>query len=216
MCYPQSGVRGSNVYIFVRKSHSIRVFLLFNDNGTLLLEMEEALCSKVFYNINQEVDSVPKIEMKQQVMSEIAQQFEESKSAVVVDYRGLNVAEVTALRQELRENNVDDKGKKNTITKRAVADVDISGVPDVEHGPTAIAFGKDDVVAPAKILNTFAKDHTALELKGGVIEGEVATIEQIKELSTLPDYDGLVSMLLSVLRAPIRNLAYATKAIADE
>lgn len=178
--------------------------------------MEEALCSKVFYNINQEVDSLPKIEMKQQVISEIAQQFEESKSAVLVDYRGLNVAEVTALRQELRENNVDYKVYKNTMTKRAVADGDLSSLSDVLQGPTAIAFGKDDVVAPAKILNNFAKDHTALELKGGVIEGEVATIEQIKELSTLPDYDGLVSMLLSVLQAPIRNLAYATKAIADE
>src|SRR5699024_12312358 len=103
MCYPQSGVRGSNVYIFVRKSHSIRVFLLFNDNGTLLLEMVEALCSKVFYNINQEVDSLQKIEMKQQVISEIAQQFEESKMIVLVDYVVLNVAEVTALRHYLCE-----------------------------------------------------------------------------------------------------------------
>src|SRR5699024_3569580 len=155
-----------------------------------------ALCSKVFYNINQEVDSLPKIEMKQQVISEIAQQFEESKSAVLVDYRGLNVAEVTALRQELRGNNVDYKVYKNTMTKRAAADGDISSLSDVLQGPSAIAFGKDDVVAPGKNLNNFAKDHTALELKGGVIEGEVATIEQIKELSTLPDYDGLVSMLL--------------------
>src|SRR5699024_802063 len=116
MCYPQSGVRSSDVYIFLRKSHSISGFLLFNDNGTVLLEMEEALCSKVFYNINQEVDSLPKIEMKQQVISEIAQQFEESKSAVLVDYRGLNVAEVTALRQELRENNVDYKVRSEEHT----------------------------------------------------------------------------------------------------
>src|SRR5699024_9420581 len=133
-----------------------------------------------------------------------------SKSAVLVDYRGLNVAEVTALRQELRENNVDYKVYKNTMTKRAVADGDLSSLSDVLQGPTAIAFGKDDVVAPAKILNNFAKDHTALELKGGVIEGEVATIEQIKELSRVPNYVGLVSILLSVLQDPDRTIAYAT------
>lgn len=159
---------------------------------------------------------MPKIEEKQQVVSEIAQQFEDSKSAVLVDYRGLNVAEVTELRQELRENNVDYKVYKNTMTKRAIADGDLSGLSDILEGPTAIAFGKEDVVAPAKILNNFAKDHAALEFKGGVIEGEVATVDQIKELSTLPDYDGLVSMLLSVLQSPIRNLAYVTKAVAEE
>src|SRR5699024_683175 len=159
---------------------------------------------------------MPKIEEKQQVVSEVAQQFEDGKSAVLVDYRGLNVAEVTELRQELRENNVDYKVYKNTMTKRAIADGDLSGLSDILEGPTAIAFGKEDVVAPAKILNNFAKDHTALEFKGGVIEGEVATVDQIKELSTLPDYDGLVSMLLSVLQSPIRNLAYVTKAVAEE
>src|SRR5699024_11476487 len=118
------------------------------------------------------------------------------------------------LRQELRENNVDYKVYKNTMTKRAVADGDLSSLSDVLQGPTAIAFGKDDVVAPAKILNNFAKDHTALELKGVVIEGEVATIEQIKEMSTLPYYEGLVSMLLIVLEAMICYLVYDTIAIA--
>src|SRR5699024_12450976 len=107
----------------------------------------------------------------------------ESKSAVLVDYRGLNVAEVTALRQELRENNVDYKVYKNTMTKRAVADGDLRSLSDVIQGTTAIAFGNDDEVAPAKILNNFAKDHTALELKGGVIESQVDNIEQIKEMS---------------------------------
>src|SRR5699024_4258027 len=80
----------------------------------------------------------------------------------------------------------------------------------------AIAFGHDDVIAPARILYDFAKDHEALEIKGGVIQGEVAPVDQLKELSTLPDHDGLISMLLSVLQAPIRNLAYATQAVTDE
>ncbi|MEI3613916.1 50S ribosomal protein L10 [Pseudogracilibacillus sp. SO30301A] len=156
------------------------------------------------------------IEAKKQVVSEITEKFNTSQSSVLVDYRGLNVAEITALRKELRDNNVEYKVYKNTLARRAVADADLSELQETLTGPTAIAFGKDDVVAPAKILHNFSKEHDALEIKGGVIEGKVATLDEIKELSTLPDYNGLVSMLLSVLQAPIRNLAYATKAIADQ
>jgi|SRR5690625_3476362 len=156
------------------------------------------------------------IDAKKQIVSEISEKFNESESSVLVDYRGLNVAEITALRKELRDNNVDYKVYKNTLARRAIADSDLSDLTDSLVGPTAIAFGKEDVIAPAKILHEFSKKHEALEIKGGVIEGKVATLDQIKELSTLPDYDGLISMLLSVLQAPIRNLAYATKAIADQ
>lgn len=156
------------------------------------------------------------IESKQQVVSEITEQFKASQSTVLVDYRGLDVAEITALRKELRDNNIDYKVYKNTLARRAVEDVGLSELSETLVGPTAIAFSKDDVVAPAKILYEFSKKHDALEIKGGVIEGEVATLEQIEELSTLPDYNGLVSMLLSVLQAPIRNLAYVTKAVSEQ
>src|SRR5690625_4000614 len=157
-----------------------------------------------------------KIEAKQQVVNEISEKFNQSESAVLVDYRGLTVAEVTALRKELRDNNVDYKVYKNTLARRAIEGSELEGLNENLVGPTAIAFGADDVIAPAKILHNFAKDHEALEVKGGVIQGKVATLDEIKELSTLPDYDGLVAMLLSVLQAPIRNLAYATKAVADQ
>ncbi|MBO1005170.1 50S ribosomal protein L10 [Pseudogracilibacillus auburnensis] len=156
------------------------------------------------------------IEAKKQVVQEIAEKFNESQSSVLVDYRGLNVAEITALRKELRDNNIDYKVYKNTLTRRAVEEANLTELTDSLVGPTAVAFGKEDVVAPAKILHEFSKKHEALEIKGGVIEGKVATLDEIKELSTLPDYNGLVSMLLSVLQAPIRNLAYATKAIAEQ
>lgn len=159
---------------------------------------------------------MPNIETKQQVVSEISEKFNQSESAVLVDYRGLSVAEVTALRKELRDNNIDYKVYKNTLARRAIEGSELEGLSEKLVGPTAIAFGTEDVVAPARILNNFAKKHEALELKAGVIQGKVATLDEIKELSTLPDYDGLVSMLLSVLQAPIRNLAYATKAIADQ
>ncbi|WP_163528013.1 50S ribosomal protein L10 [Halobacillus ihumii] len=156
------------------------------------------------------------IEQKQQVVAEIADKFRNSKSAVLVDYRGLDVAEVTELRSQLREAGVDFKVHKNTMTRRAVQEAELTELEEVLVGPTALAFSEDDAVSPAKILNNFAKDHDKLELKGGVIEGQVATLDQIKELATIPNYEGLVSMFLSVLQAPIRNFAYATKAIADQ
>ena len=156
------------------------------------------------------------IEQKKQVVSEIAEKFRSSQSTILVDYRGLDVSEVTALRAQLREAGVEFKVYKNTMTRRAVEEVELSELSDILVGPTAIAFSTDDVVAPAKVLNKFAKEHEALEIKGGVVEGSVATLDQINELGNLPNYEGMLSMLLSVLQAPVRNFAYATKAIAEQ
>ncbi|MGP4109053.1 50S ribosomal protein L10 [Virgibacillus sp. L01] len=156
------------------------------------------------------------IEQKQQLVQEIASKFRDSQSTLLVDYRGLDVAEVTELRKQLREADVEFKVYKNSMARRAADAVELGELSDTLVGPTAIAFSNEDVVAPAKILNNFAKDHNELEIKGGVIEGQVASLEQIKELADLPNYEGMVSMLLSVLQAPIRNLAYATQAIADQ
>lgn len=157
-----------------------------------------------------------KLEQKKQVVTEITEKIRGSQSAVLVDYRGLDVAQITELRKNLRDEGVDYKVYKNTMTRRAVAEAEIEGLDDIIAGPTAIAFGVDDVVAPARILNNFAKENDALEIKGGIIEGEVATLEEIKELATLPSHEGLLSMLLSVLQAPMRNMAYVTKAIAEQ
>lgn len=156
------------------------------------------------------------IELKKQIVAEIADKFRASKSTVVVDYRGLNVAEITELRKRLREAGVEFKVYKNTLTRRALAEVGLEGLNDVFTGPNAIAFSNEDVVAPAKILSEFAKEHEALEIKAGVIEGNIATIEEIKALAKLPSREGLLSMLLSVLQAPIRNFALVTKAVADK
>jgi len=156
------------------------------------------------------------IEQKKQVVDEIAEKLQASNSIVVVDYRGLNVAEVTELRKQLREPGIEFKVYKNTLTRRAVEKLELTDLNDALVGPNAIAFGGEDVVAPAKILNNFAKEHEALEIKAGVIEGNVASVEEIKALAELPSREGLLSMLLSVLQAPIRNLALATKAVADQ
>ena len=156
------------------------------------------------------------IEQKKQVVDEIAEKLQASNSIVVVDYRGLNVAEVTELRKQLREAGIEFKVYKNTLTRRAVEKLELTDLIDSLVGPNAIAFGGEDVVAPAKILNNFAKEHEALEIKAGVIEGNVASVEEIKALAELPSREGLLSMLLSVLQAPVRNLALATKAVADQ
>ncbi|WP_181351062.1 50S ribosomal protein L10 [Thalassobacillus sp. CUG 92003] len=156
------------------------------------------------------------IEQKKQVVSEIADKFRNSKSAILVDYRGLDVGEDSELRRQLREAGVDYKVYKNTMTRRAVEDVELSELQENLVGPTALAFSADDAVAPARVLKSFSKDHKELEIKGGVIEGKIATLEQIQEIADLPDYEGLVSMLLSVLQAPVRNLAYATQQVADQ
>ena len=138
------------------------------------------------------------------------------KSTIVVDYRGLIVAEVTELRKQLREAGIEFKVYKNTLTRLAAESAEVAELNSVLTGPNAIAFSNEDVVAPAKILNDFAKKHEALEIKAGVIEGNVATVEEVKALAELPSREGLLSMLLSVLQAPIRNLALATKAVADQ
>src|SRR5699024_1081974 len=111
---------------------------------------------------------------------------------------------------------VDYKVYKNTMSRRAIQKAELDELADSLVGPTAIAFSNEDVVAPAKILNGFAKEHENLEIKGGVIEGSIASLDQIKELAELPNYEGMVSMLLSVLQAPVRNFAYAAKAVAEK
>ncbi|PIC64960.1 50S ribosomal protein L10 [Sporosarcina sp. P13] len=156
------------------------------------------------------------LEAKQAVVTEIADKLKGAASVVVVDYRGLTVAQVTELRKQLREAGVEFKVYKNSMTRRAAESAGLEALNENLTGPNAIAFSTEDVVAPAKILNDFAKKNEKLEIKAGVIEGNVASAEDVKALATLPSRDGLLSMLLSVLQAPVRNFALATKAVAEK
>ena len=156
------------------------------------------------------------IAKKESLVQAAAEKFELAASVVIVDYRGLTVEEVTNLRKQLREAGVEMKVIKNSILSRAAKKVGLDGLDEVFTGPTAVAFSNDDVVAPAKIIDEFAKDAKALEIKGGVIEGKVSSVEQITALAKLPNREGLLSMLLSVLQAPVRNVAYAVKAVAEK
>jgi len=156
------------------------------------------------------------IQEKQLAVDEISAKLRESSATVVADYRGLNVAQVTELRKQLREAGIEFQVLKNSLVRRATASAELSELDQVLTGPTAIAFSKNDAVAPAKILNDFAKKNDQLEIKGGVVEGRVVDTAQIKALAELPSREGLLSMLLSVLQAPMRNFALAVKAVAEK
>lgn len=155
-------------------------------------------------------------EQKQQVVQEIATKLRDSKSTVLVDYRGLDVGQVTELRKQLREAGIDFKVYKNTLARLATQETELTELDAHLVGPTAIAFSAEDAIAPAKILHEFAKKNEDLEIKAGIVEGKVVDLEEIKALADLPSREGLLSMLLSVLQAPIRNFALATKAVADQ
>ncbi|MGO4938248.1 50S ribosomal protein L10 [Fundicoccus sp. Sow4_H7] len=156
------------------------------------------------------------IAKKQDEVTQIAEEIRTAATVVVVDYLGLTVSEVTDLRKQLRDNNAQMKVVKNTILRRAAAEAEAEGLLESFVGPTAIVFSTEDAVAPAKIVSKFAEKADELTIKGGMIEGKVATVDQVNELAKLPDRDGLLSMLLSVLQAPVRNVAYAVKAVAEK
>ncbi|WP_434121562.1 50S ribosomal protein L10 [Salinicoccus roseus] len=156
------------------------------------------------------------IEAKKQHVDAISDQLKNSVSTVLVDYRGLSVSEMTELRKQLREAGVEFKVYKNTMTRRAAEKAELAEINEFLTGPNALAFSNEDVIAPAKIINNFAKEHEALEIKAGIIEGTFTPAEDVKAIAALPGKDGLVSMLLSVLQAPVRNFAYAVKAVGEE
>ena len=156
------------------------------------------------------------IAKKEEIVNDITKKFQDAEAVVVMDYRGLTVDEVTELRKQLRDAGVEMRVLKNTMLRRAAEAAGLNDLVDVFKGPTAVAFSNEEVVAPAKIIAEFAKDAEALEIKGGVLEGKVASVEQINKIATLPSRDGLLSMLLSVLQAPVRNTALAIKAVAEK
>jgi len=156
------------------------------------------------------------LEAKKKKVEEIRERLEKSKSTIITEYKGLSVPEMNELRKKLRESGVHYSVLKNTLARRAADQANLSVLNEHLVGPTAIAFSEEDVVAPAKILHNFAKEHEALKIKGGIIEGDVVSLDEIKAIANLPSREGLISMLLSVLQAPIRNFALAVKAVAEK
>ena len=159
--------------------------------------------------------SVEAINAKQVVVDEITSKLENAKSAVVVEYRGLTVAEVTELRRNLRKEDVEMKVYKNTLVYRAAESLGYGDIKSELEGPNAVVFGHSDAVAPARVLADYAKKHKALVLKGAIVEGKVLNSDQVLELSKLPNREGMYSMLLGCLQAPMSKFARTLKAVAE-
>lgn len=140
-------------------------------------------------------------------VKELVDKLERGQGVVLTDYRGLNVKSMTELRTKLREVGVEYKVVKNTLALRAAQELDIQGLDDLLVGPTAIAFGYEDPVAPAKVLSEFAKSNDALELKGGVLEGRVIDVNEVKALADLPSREELLAQVLRGMQSPIAGLA---------
>ncbi len=145
------------------------------------------------------------IDQKAKVVEEIKEKIQNAQSVVFFEYRGLTVSETDRLRKILRDSNSEYKVYKNTLTKRALDQLNIN-LDEHMSGPKAIAFGTDSV-APIKALNDFAKDHQALEMKVGLVDGEIADIKMLKELASIPSREGLLSMFASGLLQHIKDFA---------
>ena len=157
-----------------------------------------------------------KVELKQPIVQAIAEDVKDAASVVLVDYRGLTVAQDTELRKQLREAGITYKVYKNTMMKRAFEGTDFAQLDEYLDGPNAIAISKDDATAPARILAKFAKDAKALELKAGVVEGQKYDAAALAELAKIPSREELLSRLLGSMQSPITNFARVIKQIAEK
>ena len=156
------------------------------------------------------------IAKKAEQVNLVAEKMKAAASIVVVDSRGLTVEQDTVLRRSLRESGVEFKVIKNSILSRAAEQAGLDDLKELFVGPSAVAFSNEDVIAPAKVISEFAKTAEALEIKGGVVDGKFTSVEEVNALASLPNKEGMLSMLLSVLQAPVRNVAYAVKAVAGK
>jgi len=148
---------------------------------------------------------MPNLEEKQKIVEEIKQKVQNSNGVILADYRGLTVSQVTSLRKELREAGVEYKVLKNTMVRRAAAEIGLQGLDQFLEGPTAIAFSADPVT-PAKILSEYSKNNKDLKIKAGVVEGKIIDPERVKDLANLPSREVLLSQVLAGLQAPLQGL----------
>lgn len=166
----------------------------------------------LFYQIKEVTLGMPSekiLKQKQQMVAELTEKLKNATSGVIVDYKGINVAQDTDLRRRFREANVEYAVIKNTLLRFAVKEADLEGLSEVLEGTTALAISNDDPVAPAKTFKNFLKDNAALEIdfKSGFVDGKVLSVDEIKDLADLPPKEVLVAKVLGGLNSPIAGLA---------
>ena len=146
------------------------------------------------------------LDKKKEQVQILAEKFKKAKMIVLTEYRGISVEDDTKLRSNVRANGDEYAVVKNSIICHAAKEAGIEGIESLE-GPTAVVIGYEDYVAPAKAVNDYSKDHDFYTIKGGVMDGKVIDIEEVKKLANLPSKDTLYAMLASALLGNIRNLA---------
>ena len=156
-----------------------------------------------------------KVELKQPIIEEISANVKDAQSVVVVDYRGLTVAEDTELRKQLREAGVTYKVYKNTLMTRAFEGTDFESLAPVLEGPSAIAISTEDATAPARVIAKFAKNAPALEIKAGVVEGTFYDANGMMAVASVSSREELLSKLLGSIQSPITNFARVLNQIAE-
>ncbi len=164
----------------------------------------------IFATIEKEVDVLPSnkiLEQKKEVVKGLSEKVKAAQSFVLADYRGLTVEQDTEMRNALRAAGVEYKVVKNTLTSIAMKENGYEGLESFLNGPTAMAISSTDVVAPAKVLSEFAKKFEKLELKVGVVEGNIIDVNGIKALAELPSREVLIAKVLGGFNAPISGFA---------
>ena len=154
------------------------------------------------------------LKSKEAVVNEIANLLKDNGAMVICEYRGLTVAKISKLRNDLREKGASMCVYKNSLVTRALKDTH-EGIEEYLAGPNVYVFAKDATDGSLKVLTKFAKKNEELVLKGGIIDGKVSDKDYVMTIASLPSKEGLVSMLLSVLQAPMRNLAYSLGQVAE-
>ena len=154
---------------------------------------------------------------KQAIVASLVENLKAASSGVLVDYKGITVAEDTALRHELRENGVEYAVVKNTLLRRALDDVNLGELDEVLNGTTSMAISKEDPIAPMRIVNKYAKQMgNRFNIKAGFMEGKVLPLDDVYALAELPSKEALLGQVLGMMLAPITSLAIVIKAIAEK
>ena len=153
------------------------------------------------------------IEMKKVVVAEIKEKLVAAKSVVLIDYRGLTVAEVTELRNQCRKAGVEYAVLKNTMVSLAAKEAGIEGLDAYLKGPTAVAFGMEDAVAPAKVLTEFIKKTKKTEVKCGLLDGQILDAAGVEALAAIPSREVLIAKIMGSMMSAVSKFVYVVEAI---
>ena len=156
------------------------------------------------------------LELKKATVAQIKEKLTTAQSVVLVDYRGLNVAEVTELRKQFRAAGVEYAVLKNTLVSIAAKEAGIEGLDSILEGPTALAFGMTDAVAPAKIIAEFAKKNDKLKVKAGILDGAILDVAGVEKLSAIPSREVLIAKIMGSMMSAVSKFVYVVEAIRKQ